>query len=171
MSVLYFLREQIFMVVLCVVVLLCIITSSFCHSKIYFTLRYRQAQVSQQPGQSIPTRGGVKVQKIGVWLNVGIPGFDSLLSPICCNPNSKSNTRWNAVYCPCRGRCDLSSLPQLFDKSSYLLLGDERSKTSSKIDNQEILFFSCFKVKIENDFSWRKRSGLFQSKVTCINTL
>lgn len=36
------------------------------YSKIYFTLRYRQAQVSQQPGQSIPTRARVLKYKRSV---------------------------------------------------------------------------------------------------------
>ena len=65
-SVLYFLRNEVFVIVLCVVVLVCIVTCTLCYSKIYFTLRYRQAQVSQQPGHSIPTRARVLKYKRSV---------------------------------------------------------------------------------------------------------
>lgn len=46
-AMLYFWNRDIFMITLCVNVLLCLAASTFCYMKIYFTLRCRQARVSQ----------------------------------------------------------------------------------------------------------------------------
>ena len=50
LGMLYFWNLGIFMITLSTVVLLCFVASTFCYLKIYFTLRYRQAQVAQQSG-------------------------------------------------------------------------------------------------------------------------
>lgn len=47
----YFWDMHIFMTILCVNVMLCLTTSTFCYMKIYLTLHHRQTRVaSQQPG-------------------------------------------------------------------------------------------------------------------------
>lgn len=60
LSILYFWSQAVFMITLCVIVLLCLAASTFCYSKIYVALRYRQALVSQQsehrPGPNMSTR-------------------------------------------------------------------------------------------------------------------
>ena len=59
LSILYFWSQAVFMIILCVIVLLCLAASTVCYSKIYFALRYRQALVSQQSehgGPNMPTR-------------------------------------------------------------------------------------------------------------------
>ena len=62
-SLLYFWSERFFTIVVMINILLCIAVSSFCYMKIYFTLRYRQAQILQQsePDQlnNVPARGHV----------------------------------------------------------------------------------------------------------------
>ena len=65
LSILYFWSQSVFMITLCVIVLLCLAASTFCYSKIYFALRYRQALVNQQPvqeGPNIPTRARLSNQ-------------------------------------------------------------------------------------------------------------
>ena len=61
LSMLYFLNPQVFMITLCVNILLCLVGSTFCYSKIYFALRYRQIQVGQQQSENgelnLPSRG------------------------------------------------------------------------------------------------------------------
>ena len=44
-SMLYFWTVHTFLITMVVNVLICLVTSSFCYMKIYFTLRYRQARV------------------------------------------------------------------------------------------------------------------------------
>jgi len=51
LSMLYFLNPQVFMITLCVNILLFLVGSTFCYSKIYFALRYRQTQVCQQQSE------------------------------------------------------------------------------------------------------------------------
>ena len=49
-GMLYFWTVRIFLIALGINALLCLVASSFCYMKIYFTLRYRQAQVLHQSG-------------------------------------------------------------------------------------------------------------------------
>ena len=51
LSMLYFLNPQVFVITLCVNILLFLVGSTFCYSKIYFALRYRQTQVCQQQSE------------------------------------------------------------------------------------------------------------------------
>ena len=79
-SMLYFWSVRIFMIGVGTNILLCIVVSSFCYMKIYFTLRYWQAQVLQQsePNQlnNFPARGHVlrykKTVSNSLWIYIAV---------------------------------------------------------------------------------------------------
>ncbi|XP_078369747.1 melanocyte-stimulating hormone receptor-like [Oculina patagonica] len=57
-AVIFFYTYRIATGIACIVVILCIVTSTFCYVKIYFTLRHHQAQVKEHVHQGQPNGGG-----------------------------------------------------------------------------------------------------------------
>ena len=57
-AVIFFYTYRIATGIACVVVILCIVTSTYCYAKIYLTLRHHQAQVQEYVHQGHPNGGG-----------------------------------------------------------------------------------------------------------------
>lgn len=81
-SMLYFWSARIFTITVVINILLCIVVSSFCYTKIYCSLRYRQAQVLQQsePDQlNFPAGGHMlrykKTVSNSLWLYIAVTLF------------------------------------------------------------------------------------------------
>lgn len=77
-SMLYFWSVRTFLIAVGINILLCLVVSSFCYMKIYFTLRYRQAQVLQhsEPDQLKCPRGHVlrykKTVSSSLWVYIAV---------------------------------------------------------------------------------------------------
>ena len=60
-SAILFFNEDVFVIVICIEVILCIIISTCCYSKIYFILRQQQTQVQDHVRQEEANGGGIRI--------------------------------------------------------------------------------------------------------------